>query len=127
MADPTMAVNRDQPNIAPRLSIVDGEGKLVARLGGEAGPSLESGKFIAPLGLAVDSRGDIYVGEVSYSEISTVIRKYPITRPQARVNTHGAVHPAPISRARRSPRLSDVMARQMFRIDRRRGSEIGII
>jgi hypothetical protein len=63
-----MAVNRNQPNIGPRLSIVDGEGRLVARLGGGAGPGLENGKFIAPHGLAVDSRGDIYVGEVSYTE-----------------------------------------------------------
>jgi hypothetical protein len=65
---PAMAVNRNHPNLGPRLSIVDGEGKVVARLGGEAGPGLESGKFVAPHGLAVDSRGDIYVGEVSYTE-----------------------------------------------------------
>ena len=65
---PAMAVNRNHPNIGPRLSIVDAEGKVVARLGGEAGPGLETGKFVAPHGLAVDSRGDIYVGEVSYTE-----------------------------------------------------------
>jgi DNA-binding beta-propeller fold protein YncE len=65
---PMGSVNRVHPNIGPRLSIVDGEGKVVARLGGEAGPGLETGKFIAPHGLAVDARGDIYVGEVSYTE-----------------------------------------------------------
>jgi len=65
---PMGSVNRLHPNIGPRLSIVDGEGKLIARLGGEAGPGLETGKFIAPHGLAVDARGDIYVGEVSYTE-----------------------------------------------------------
>ena len=63
-----MPVNRNMPNIGPRLSIVDAKGKMLARLGGEAGPGLETGKFIAPHGLAVDSRGDIYVGEVSYTE-----------------------------------------------------------
>ena len=47
---------------------MDGEGKVVARLGGEAGPGLETGTFIVPHGLAVDARGDIYVGEVSYAE-----------------------------------------------------------
>jgi hypothetical protein len=47
---------------------VDEKGKLLARLGGENGPGLEPGKFIAPHGLALDSRGDIYVGEVSYTE-----------------------------------------------------------
>lgn len=65
---PGMNINRDHPNLGPRLSIVDAKGKLIARLGGEHGPGLETGRFIAPHGLAVDSRGDIYVGEVSYTE-----------------------------------------------------------
>ena len=64
---PGMAVNRDMPNIGPRLSIVTNEGKLVARLGNKDGPGQEPGKFLAPHGIAVDSRGDIYVGEVSYT------------------------------------------------------------
>ena len=50
---PSMAINRGIPNLGPRLSIVTNEGKLVARLGGEDG-------------LAIDSNGDIYVGEVAY-------------------------------------------------------------
>ena len=65
---PSMPINRNHPNIGPRLSFVDAKGKLIARLGGENGPGLEPGKFIAPHGLAIDSRGDIYVGEVSYTE-----------------------------------------------------------
>ena len=65
---PNMSVNRNLPNIGPRLTIVDAKGEKLARLGGEAGPGLETGKFVAPHGLAVDSRGDIYVGEVSYTE-----------------------------------------------------------
>jgi DNA-binding beta-propeller fold protein YncE len=65
---PGMNINRNFPNLGPRLSIVDARGKLVARLGGEHGPGLEAGRFIAPHGLAVDSHGDIYVGEVSYTE-----------------------------------------------------------
>ena len=40
---------------------------MIARLGGEHGPGQETGKFLSPHGLAVDSRGDIYVGEVSYT------------------------------------------------------------
>jgi hypothetical protein len=59
-----MPVNRNVPNIGPRLSIVDATGVRIARLGGEAGAGIESGKFLAPHGLALDSRGDIYVGEV---------------------------------------------------------------
>ena len=63
---PSTPVNLPWPNIGPRLSIVTHDGKLLAELGdphaGEA-----PGQFIAPHGLAVDSRGDIYVGEVSYT------------------------------------------------------------
>ena len=63
---PGMAINRGIPNLGPRLSIVTNEGELVARLGGEDGPGQKPGKFLAPHGLAIDSRGDIYVGEVAY-------------------------------------------------------------
>ncbi len=63
---PGMPVNKDIPNLGPRLSILSHDGKLLARLGdirsGEA-----PGQFIAPHGLALDSRGDIYVGEVSWT------------------------------------------------------------
>lgn len=64
---PGMPVNRHMPNLGPRLSIVSSKGTLIARLGGEEGLVNEPGKFMAPHGLAVDGRGDIYVGEVSYT------------------------------------------------------------
>ena len=64
---PGMAVNRYYKNLGPRISIVTNEGELIARLGGEDGPGLEIGQFMAPHGLAVDSRGDIYIGEVAYT------------------------------------------------------------
>ena len=50
------------PELQHRLSIVDGDGNLLARWGGES--SVEPGQFVAPHGVAVDSFGDIYVGEV---------------------------------------------------------------
>lgn len=68
---PGMAVNRKVPNLGPRLSIVDAKGKRIARLGGEHGPGLEAGKFLAPHGIALDSRGDIYVGEVGVTDWKT--------------------------------------------------------
>jgi DNA-binding beta-propeller fold protein YncE len=61
-----VAVNIDMPNIGPRVSIYSGKGELLARLGNRPA-GLEPGQFISPHGLAVDSRGDIYVGEVSYT------------------------------------------------------------
>jgi len=49
-----------------RLSIFDFEGKLRARWGGGRNPT-SPGDFFAPHDVWVDSRGDIYVGEVTMS------------------------------------------------------------
>ena len=74
---PTMPVNREVPNLGPRITIVSNEGKLVGRLGDlQAGTHID--QFIAPHGLALDSRGDLYVGEVSYTAWSQV---YPDSQP----------------------------------------------
>jgi len=74
---PTMPVNREVPNLGPRISIVSHKGELLGRLGDvRAGQALN--QFIAPHGMAVDSRGDIYVGEVSYTAWSQV---YPDSKP----------------------------------------------
>jgi len=63
---PAMAVNIDIPNCGPRVSIYTHRGELLARLG-HPHAGLDAGQFISPHGLAVDSRGDIYVGEVSFT------------------------------------------------------------
>lgn len=63
---PGLEINMKYPNIGPRLSIVNTKGELVARLA-DNGCGTERHQFIAPHGLAVDSRGDIYVGEVSFT------------------------------------------------------------
>jgi hypothetical protein len=68
---PGMPVNRKVPNLGPRLTIVDSHGKRIARLGGEDGPGVEAGKFLAPHGVALDSKGDIYVGEVGVTNWKT--------------------------------------------------------
>lgn len=49
-----------------RLSIFDADGKLKARWGGGDTPCA-AGDFFAPHDVCVDSRGDIYVGEVTWS------------------------------------------------------------
>ncbi len=48
--------------LAHRLTIVDEDGNVMSRLGGES--SQEPGQFVAPHCVAIDSHGDIYVGEV---------------------------------------------------------------
>lgn len=61
-----LEVNADYPNIGGCVTIHDLTGRCLARLGdvrrGE-GP----GQFISPHGIAIDSHGDIYVGEVSWA------------------------------------------------------------
>jgi len=62
---PDMPINRDTPNLGPRLSIVGLDGKVITRLGTEMAGH-EPGRFIAPHGVAVDSAGAIYVAEVAH-------------------------------------------------------------
>ena len=45
-----------------RVTVVDPKGEVLARWGGES--SRKPGRFVASHGIAVDSRGDVYVGEV---------------------------------------------------------------
>ena len=61
-----LEVNADYPNIGACITIHDLAGQRLARLG-DARPGEGPGQFVAPHGLAVDARGDLYVGEVSWS------------------------------------------------------------
>jgi len=61
-----LAVNADYPNLGACVSLHELTGRRRARLG-DAHPGEAPGQFTAPHGLTVDSRGDIYVGEVSWS------------------------------------------------------------
>ena len=73
---PTQPVNRNVPNLGPRVSIVDHTGKRLSRLGG-LGPGLGIDQFMAPHGLCVDRHGDIYVGEVSWTNWPQTFPKEP--------------------------------------------------
>jgi sugar lactone lactonase YvrE len=61
---PSGEINRDWPNIGPRVSIHSHKGDVLARLG-KMHAGLEPGHFTSPHGIAVDSRGNIFVGELS--------------------------------------------------------------
>src|SRR6266436_7438602 len=65
-------------DLGPGLTIVDSNGKRVARLGGQHGPGIETGKFLAPHGIALDSKGDIYVGEVGVTDWKTSFPDTPM-------------------------------------------------
>ena len=49
-----------------RVSILSSKGDLLARIGGRFYGE-KPGEFLAPHGVAVDSRGDFYVAEVAYT------------------------------------------------------------
>jgi hypothetical protein len=54
---PAMRATLDFPNLGPRLSVLDAHGAILARI--------EHSGFVAPHGMAVDSRGDIYVADLA--------------------------------------------------------------
>lgn len=63
---PGMPINEKYPNLGPRISILNLKGERLARLG-DIQPGEGDHQFLAPHGLATDSRGDLYVGEVSWA------------------------------------------------------------
>jgi DNA-binding beta-propeller fold protein YncE len=57
-------MREDRPG---RVTIFDRDGFIVARWGASTVSRTAAGNFIAPHGIAVDSRGDLYVCEVAYT------------------------------------------------------------
>ena len=53
--------------LGPRVSIFDAKGKVLARLSDQSYGD-EPGRFYSPHGITVNSKGDIYVAEVSWSD-----------------------------------------------------------
>jgi hypothetical protein len=77
---PMLSSNRRIPNLGPRMSIVDNTGALLGRIGGCCA-GLGCGQFVAPHGIAVDSRGDVYIGEVAHTAWSAVFPDTPRPSP----------------------------------------------
>ena len=59
------------PNIGPRVSVLDASGQRVARFGGPFAGE-KPGEFTAPHSVVVDSRGNVYVSEVSWTAKGSV-------------------------------------------------------
>ncbi len=59
--------NRMGTDLGPRVSILNLKGEVVGRVGTESYGE-EKGRFYSPHGIAVDSKGDIYVAEVSWAD-----------------------------------------------------------
>ena len=78
---PYYAFNRGAPNMGPRLSIYTHRGELLARLGTTPAAGTEPGQFLSPHGLAADSRGDLYVGEVAVTAWPSLFPGKPMPKP----------------------------------------------
>jgi len=61
-----LPVNAQVPNLGARVSILSLKGELMGRVGGRFAGE-KPGEFVAPHGCATDSRGDLYVAEVSWT------------------------------------------------------------
>jgi DNA-binding beta-propeller fold protein YncE len=96
---PYMDVNRKTPNLGPRVSIITLDGKLLARIGTTPAAGTGPGQFTSPHGIAINSKGDIYIGEVgrtawpslfpgeSWPEDQTCLKKYERIRAVASLPT----------------------------------------
>ena len=71
-----MNVNRNIPNLGPRVSVMSNKGETLVHLG-DLHQGTGAGQFMAPHGLAVDSHGDIYVGEVSFTNMRNMGEEPP--------------------------------------------------
>lgn len=64
---PYLSANHGAPNLGPRLTILDEAGEVVARIDKLPGDNDRTKRFTSPHGIAVDSRGDLYITEVGFA------------------------------------------------------------
>ena len=62
-----MNVNRHMPNIGPWISVYNRSGERLARIGEGFGEG--PGQFVAPHDITMDSMGNLYVGEVAWTNM----------------------------------------------------------
>ncbi len=75
----SLTVNIDYPNLGACVSIHDLAGRRLAKLG-DVHPGEGPGQFLAPHGLVIDSHGDIYLGETSWSSYGQTLSPPRIVR-----------------------------------------------
>jgi len=72
-----LGVNRLTPNLGPRLSVFSQSGALLGRISHVDGPGLGHGQFVSPHSIALDSSGDMYLGEVAATDWLSVFPDTP--------------------------------------------------
>ena len=68
-----ISANAEARQLGSRVSIYNLKGEVLARLGDQP-PGEAPGQFISPHGISIDSHGDIYVGEVSWTQYRSAPR-----------------------------------------------------
>jgi hypothetical protein len=65
---PYLGANRGWPNLGPRLSVLDKSGTVLARVDSRVREgSAGDGSIVSPHSVAVDSHGDLYIGDVCFT------------------------------------------------------------
>lgn len=77
---PYLEFNRGAPNLGPRISIVGNDGTVITRLGRDPMAGNEPGKLLSPHSLAVDSRGDLYIGQVAVTAWPSLFPDQPLPK-----------------------------------------------
>ena len=70
-----LEVNKDFPNLGPFVSFFDRQGSMLSRLDKGFGPGVYPGQFISPHSIALDSLGDLYIGDVAETDWKAVMGK----------------------------------------------------
>ena len=78
---PYLRSNSGWPNVGPRVSICALDGSPLARLGTVPSAGTGPGQFLSPHGITVDSRGDVYVGDVGYTAWPSLFPGQPVPEP----------------------------------------------
>jgi DNA-binding beta-propeller fold protein YncE len=74
---PYLAVNRATPNIGPKVSVIDQKSNIVSRLDRGMGAGTGPGQFASPHTIALDSKGDMYVGDVVANDWNSLFPDKP--------------------------------------------------
>lgn len=90
-------------NVGARLSVFTKTGRLLARMG-DSKPGLEPGQYLAPHCICLDSRGDVYTGEVSWTDFGRLLNPPRELRTLTKLErqTAGARVDAKVPRARQA-------------------------
>jgi DNA-binding beta-propeller fold protein YncE len=72
-----LPVNHATPNLGARVSILDQKSNVVGRIDKGEGPGLGPAQFVSPHSIALDSHGDMYVGEVAATDWLAVFPDKP--------------------------------------------------